>query len=191
MSTPDWEAMVLVGRIVKPHGNRGQVLIAPDTDFAEARFAPGSALWTRRGGQVVTVTVSECRFHDGRPIVGLAGVESINDAETYRGCELRVPDEALPTLGDGQFWYHQLIGCQVVTTAGQPVGPVIRIDEGATDLLVVLGAAGEILVPMVDGICRRFDVAGRTIEIEPIAGLLEINEKKEPKVQEGGKRRGR
>lgn len=196
MSEPAWDAMVLVGRIVKPHGNRGQVLIAPETDFAEERFASGSTIWTRRVGQVARVTVTECRFHDGRPIIGLAGVESINEAETYRGCELRVPDEALPKLADGQFWYHELIGCRVVTTDGSEVGQVTRIDDGATSLLVVLGATGEILVPMVEGICRRFDIAGRTIEIEPIPGLLDVNVQKEkeekparkPRVWKGGKR---
>lgn len=191
MTAPDWDAMVLVGRIVRPHGNRGQVMVAPETDFAETRFAAGATVWCRRAGQTSLITVTECRMHDGRPIIGLAGVESINDAETYRGCELRVPDEALPTLADDQFWYHELIGCQVVTRTGQDVGPVIRIDEGATALLVVQGADGEVLVPMVDVICRRIDVAGRTIEIEPIAGLLEINEKQEPKVVESRKRRDR
>lgn len=193
---PDWDAMVLVGRIVKPHGNRGQVQVASETDFAETRFATGNTLWTRRAGQMATVVVTDCRFHDGRPIIGLDGVVSINDAETFRGCELRVPEEALSTLAVGQFWYHELIGCTVVTVTGQEVGPVIRIDEGATALLVVSGASGEILVPMVDGICRRFDVAGRRIEIEPIAGLLDVNVLKDkeekpacvPRVWKGGKR---
>lgn len=188
--------MVLVGRIVRPHGNRGQVVIASESDFAEARFAPDSVLWTRRAGAVTAVTVTECRFHDGKPIVALAGVLSIDDAEGFRGCELRVPDDALPELGAGQFWYHQLIGCQVVTTAGHDVGPVVRIDTASTDLLVVNGASGEVLVPMVDGICRRFDIAGRRIEIEPIAGLLEVNVAKEkvpepprpPRRWQGGKR---
>lgn len=193
MTVPDWDAMVLVGRIVRPHGNRGQVSVAPETDFAEARFAPGAAVWCRRAGQVAEVVVTECRMHDGWPIIGLAGVESINDAETFRGCELRIPDEALPKLGDGQFWYHELIGCQVVTVSGQDVGQVVRIDEGSTDLLVVLGASGEILVPMIDQICRRIDVAGRKIEIEPIHGLLDVNVRKEKTSEEakGGKRRGR
>lgn len=179
MTTPQWEAMVLVGRIVRPHGNRGQVMVAPDTDFAEARFAPGSTVWYQRAGQTTSIVVTDCRMHDGRPIIGLTDVASINDAELFRGCELRVPEEALPQLAPGQFWHHQLVGCHVVTAAGQQVGDVVRIDDGATALLVVLGTHGEILVPMVQGICRRIDVAGRTIEIEPIAGLLEINEKKE------------
>jgi 16S rRNA processing protein RimM len=195
-TAPDWDAMVLVGRIVRPHGNRGQMMVAPETDFAETRFATGATVWCQRGGQTVPITVTECRFHDGRPIIGLTGVASINDAETFRGCELRVPDAALPALAAGQFWYHDLIGCHVVTMTGQDVGPVVRIDEGATYLLVVHGAGGEVLVPMVDRICRRIDVAGRTIEIESIPGLLELNVQKEkeetparvPRVWKGGKR---
>ena len=193
MTVPDWDAMVLVGRIVRPHGNRGQVMVAPETDFAEARFAPGATVWFRRAGQLAPIAVTESRMQDGRPIIGLAGVESINDAETFRGCELRVPDEALPKLGDGQFWYHDLIGCRVVTVSGQDVGQVVRIDAGSTDLLVVLGTSGEILVPMIDQICRRIDVAGRKIEIEPIQGLLDVNVRKEkaPEEAKGGKRRDR
>ncbi len=207
MTAPDWDAMVLVGRIVRPHGNRGQVSVAPETDFAEVRFAPGATVWYRRAGRVAQIVVTECRMRDGWPIIGLAGVESINDAETFRGCELRVPDEALPKLGEGQFWYHELIGCQVVTVSGQDVGQVVRIDAGATDLLVVApagsggsggsggsdGSGGsEILVPMIDRICRRIDVVDRTIEIEPIEGLLDVNVRKEKAPEaKGGKRHGR
>lgn len=194
LSAPDWDAMVLVGRIVKPHGNRGQVLLASESDFAEERFAPGGTLWTRRAGQTSAVIVTSCRFHDGRPIIGMQGVESINDAEFFRGCELRVTDDALPALAPGQFWHHDLVGCRVVTVSGIAVGQVIRVDDGAgapTLVVAPVGSAGqlsprgvltaddEILVPMVDVICRRIDVAAKLIEIEPIEGLLDINQKKE------------
>lgn len=193
-TAPDWDAMVLVGRIVKPHGNRGQVLVASESDFAEERFAPGCTLWIQRAGQTTAVVLTSARFHDGRPIVGLAGVESINDAEPFRGCELRVPLDALPTLAPGQFWHHDLVGCRVATVAGVEVGQVIRIDDGAgapTLVVAPVGTAGElsprgalraddeILVPMVDAICRRIDVAGKLIEIDPMDGLLDINQKKE------------
>lgn len=177
MTVPDWKAMVLVGRITKPHGNRGQVLVASETDFAEERFAPGATVWIERAGQLVSLTVTECRVHDGRPIIGLAGYVSINDAETLRGCEMRVPDDALPTLPTGQFWHHDLIGCRVMTAGGAEIGAVVRIDDGATALLVVASAGGEVLVPLVDSICTRIDVAARVIEIAPMPGLLELNTK--------------
>ncbi len=169
--------MALVGRIVRPHGNRGQVVVVPDTDFVETRFAPGAVVETTRDGARMSLTVTSCRVHDGRPIVGFAGFESINDAETLRGCELRVPETALSALEPGQYWRHDLVGCRVVV-AGRDVGPVIRVDDGSTSLLVVDGGAGnEILVPMVAHICRRIDVAARVIEVAPMEGLLDLNAK--------------
>ena len=175
-----WDEMVLVGRIIRPHHNRGHVLVAADTDFPETRFAAGKTVWCRRAGRDETLTVIECRMHDGKPIVGFDGFDSINAAETLRGCELRVPASELPILDAGQFWHSDLVGCQVLTTAGDAVGEVIRIDDSATALLVVAPVhsrtgASEILIPLVESICKSVDVVGKMIVIEPIPGLLEIN----------------
>ena len=167
-----WDDMVLVGRIIRPHHNRGHVLVAAETDFPETRFAAGNTVWCRRAGRDETLTVVECKFHDGKPIVGFEGFESINAAETLRGCELRVPATDLPTLEAGQFWHHDLVGCQVVTTTGDVVGDVIRVDDGATPLLVL---RNETLIPLVASICKSVDTAAKKIVIEPIPGVLEIN----------------
>jgi 16S rRNA processing protein RimM len=176
--------MVLVGHIVRPHHNRGHVLVAAASDFPEARFAAGKTVWCRRAGRDEVLTVLECRMHDGKPIVGFEGFDSINAAETLRGCELRVPESELPVLEPGQFWHHQLVGCRVVTSAGTAVGDVIRVDDGATALLAVSAPAlnhpgtEEVLVPLVSLICTSIDVAAKRIVIEPIAGLLEVNAKR-------------
>lgn len=169
--------MVLVGRIVRPQGNRGEVVVAPDTDFAEARFAPGASVFRLKDGAPDALTVATLRMHDGRAIVGFDGIGSITAAETLRGCELRVDESALPVLGPGRFWHHELIGCRVtVPDEGRDVGTVVRIDDGGVTLLAVDGGtAGEILVPMVDAICRRIDVRSRVIEIAPVDGLLDLN----------------
>lgn len=180
-----WDEMVLVGRIIRPHHNRGHVLVAAETDFPETRFAAGKTMWCRRAGRDEMLTVVECKFHDGKPIVGFDGFDSINAAETLRGCELRVPASELPALDAGQFWHHDLVGCQVVTTAGNAVGEVIRVDDGATALLVL---RNETLIPLVESICKSVDVAAKTIVIEPLAGLLEINrvERVEKVEKDGG-----
>lgn len=167
-----WDEMVLVGRVIRPHHNRGHVLVAAETDFPETRFAAGNTVWCRRAGRDELLTVVECKFHDGKPIVGFDGFDSINAAETLRGCELRVPAEDLQALDAGQFWHHELVGCQVATAAGEVVGDVIRVDDGATPLLVL---RNETLIPMVDSIVKSVDVAGKKIVVEPIEGLLEIN----------------
>ena len=170
----EWEEMVLVGRIIRPHHNRGHVLVAAETDFPETRFAPGNTVRCRRAGRDETLTVTECKMHDGKPIVGFEGFDSINDAETLRGCELRVPASELPDLEAGQFWHHDLVGCQVVTTKGEAVGEVVRVDDGSTPLLAM---RDETLIPLVDSIVKQVDVAGKKIVIEPIGGLLDVNKR--------------
>jgi len=171
-----WDDMVLVGRIARPFGHRGQVIVNGSTDFPEARFAPGAVLHTRRGEQDATLTVAASRLHQGRPVLVLEGVETMNDAEALAGLELRVPLSALATLPPGTYYEHELVGCGVVTTGGQAVGPVRAVERSAGPTRLVIGSGrGEIQVPLVEEICVEIDVAGRRIVIDPPDGLLELN----------------
>ena len=168
--------MVSVGRIVRPQGRRGEVVVAIDTDFAEERFQPGAVLWTSQAGRVAPVTVTSGWPHQGRWVIGLEGVDSIEAADAWRGVELRVPATALRALDAGAFYVHDLLGCRVETVGGEAVGQVTRVDLGSgTPLLAVEGPRGEVLVPLVEGICRRVDVAAKAIAIDPPEGLLELN----------------
>jgi 16S rRNA processing protein RimM len=175
---------VTVGRIARPHGIRGHVVIAPETDFVLERFAVGAVVLMERAGrppEVVELRVTACRMHDGRAIVGFEGIETMNDAEVLRGVELRVPNEALPALPAGSFWVHDLVGCRVTTVAGVEIGEVRRVEfGGATPLLVVSrdapeGKTGEVLIPMVDAMCPRVDVNAREVVVDLPEGLLDVN----------------
>src|SRR5882762_8067676 len=99
-----WAEMVMVGRIARAHGIRGQVIVNPETDFPEERFQPGAELFVERGGRVDTLTVTTARFHRERPVIGIAGIETMNDAETLAGLELRVPVDRLAALPPGTFY---------------------------------------------------------------------------------------
>lgn len=94
------------------------------------------------------------------------------------GAELFVPEEDLPPLAEDTFYHDQLLGCRVVTVGGQDVGPVEDIlSAGGSDLLVVRPeAGGEVLIPFSREICRRVDLRGKVIEIDPPDGLLDLNE---------------
>src|SRR4051812_11545555 len=118
--------MALVGRIARAHGIRGQVIVNPETDFLEARFRPGAELFIQRGATaaVEKLTVVTARFQNGRPVIGLAGIETMNDAEALAGRELRVPVEWLSPLPEGTFYRHDLVGCRVETGDGKTVGVV-------------------------------------------------------------------
>ncbi len=173
--------MVLVGRIARPHGLRGQVAVSPETDFVDERFRPGATLWMRGAidgdAEPQPLTVTSMRVQNRTPIVGFEGFARIEDVELLAGRELRVPESSLKSLEPGRYYEHQLVGCAVETIDGRPVGMVVRIEGGAAgSRLIVEGALSEIQIPMVEGICAEVDVVARRIRIAPPEGLLELNE---------------
>ena len=172
--------MVTVGRIVRPQHNRGEVLVVSETDFADERFAAGSTLYCERDGKIEALTVGTTREHDGRWVVGFTGIGNISHAETLRGLELRVTAESLKVLGAGAYYLHDLVGCTVRTIGGVDVGPVVKVDVGAGTPMLVVDGKGEVLVPFVEHICQRVDLAARLITIDPPPGLLELNEPGRP-----------
>jgi 16S rRNA processing protein RimM len=170
---PDW---VTVGRVVRPHGNRGNVVVAPETDFGATRFVAGATVSILADGAVRSLRIVQSREHDGRWVVSFEGVGTIDDAERLRNQELRVPAETLQALEDGRYYVHDLVACEVETIGGQAVGRVDRVAFGTgTPVLVVLGPRGEVLVPLAEPICRSVDVAARRIVIDPPEGLMDLN----------------
>ena len=170
--------MVVVGRIARPHGLRGQVIVNPETDFAEERFRPGAVVWTRSANGNEQLTIETARFQQGRPVIGFEGFSSIEDVERLAGLELRVPEDWLQPLEPGRYYEHQLAGCVVELISGQHVGTVARVEGGAGgSRLVIDGDRGEILIPFVVDICVAVDVAAKRIRIDPPEGLIELNQR--------------
>jgi len=163
---------ILIGRIVRPHGLKGDVVVESDSDFAETRFRRGAQITV--GAQVLTIAAS--RPQGDRWIVRFTGIDSIEAAERLRDTELTIQPDALGALPAGQYYLHDLVGCSVVTESGETVGPVSVVYTGAAQAVLGIEAVGgEVLVPMADEICREVDVAARRIVIAPPEGLLEVN----------------
>lgn len=177
MEDGEMEQHVLIGRIVRPHGLAGAVVVAPETDFGETRFRRGASVWvTPAKGQPVKVTVRSSRPQGDRWIVQFDGRTTVEDAEGWRDATVTVDADALTPLAAGQYYLHDLVGCAVETVEGRHVGPVAVVYTGAAQaVLGITGPAGEILVPMAGDICREVDVAARRIVIAPPEGLLEAN----------------
>jgi len=167
--------MVTVGRVVRPHGNRGHVVVAPETDFAEDRFRVAETLYALREGAIVSLTIDASRPQAGRWVLGFGGCKTIDEAETLRDVELRVSGEALRPLDPGAYYVHDLLGCVVRTVEGGHVGTVERVDLGSGVPMLVVSGEGEVLVPFAGTICRRIDPVARVIEIDPPDGLVELN----------------
>lgn len=174
---------VVVGRIGKPHGIRGEVSVESRTDEPDRRFTVGTVLATEapRGGaphgadRPTRLTVRGVRWHQGRLLVTFAELADRNAAEAARGLMLltEVPEDEVPEDPE-EFYDHQLVGLRVVTTEGADVGAVDSVAHGAAqDLLVISAPDGrEILVPFVAALVPEVDLAGGRLVVADRPGLL-------------------
>jgi 16S rRNA processing protein RimM len=168
-----------VGRVVRPHGIRGEVAVEVRTDDPGQRFATGSVLGTDPPA-AGPLTVASARWHSGRLLVTFAGIADRTQAESLRGAWLPVAAAQVTVPEDpDEFHDHQLVGLTVVTTAGEQVGVVTDVRHHGQDLLVIEPVAGshrrgEVLVPFVAAIAVDLDVAGGRMVIDPPPGLLDL-----------------
>jgi len=165
------EDYVVVGRIGRAHGLRGEVFVEPRTDEPERRFAAGEQLSTGVG----SLTVAASRTHSGRLVILFEEIEGRTAAEAARGTELscRVDPDEMPEDPE-EFYDHQLVGLRVETAGGEVVGELDRVEHGtAQDLLVIRTPEREVLFPFVSVLVPDVDVAGGRIVIDDKPGLLD------------------
>jgi len=177
---------VVVGRIGRPHGIRGEVVIGVRTDEPDLRFAVGATLDARstsddagpeNGAGGERLTVASVRWHSGQLLVAFAGITDRTAASELTGSWLSVDSSQLPDTGDpDEFRDYELIGLSVRTRAGDPVGVVTDVLHYGQDLLVVRRQdepGGEALVPFVKAIVPEVDLRGGVVVIDPPPGLLD------------------
>jgi 16S rRNA processing protein RimM len=169
MSTDE---LILVGRVARPHGIRGQVIVNPDTDFLDDRFRAGQVLRVGPADRTVEREIAAVRFHQGRPIVSFAGIETMDEAEALAGAELWMPQSALAPLPEGTFYRHDLVGCEVRDTADALVGCVTAVEGTLERSYLVVD--GEVMIPLVEHICLRIDMSARQVVVSPPEGLIEL-----------------
>jgi len=171
---------LVVGRVGRPHGVRGDVIVDVHTDDPDLRFAAGSVLATEPAA-TGPLTVAAARWHSGRLLVSFAGIDDRDQAGELRGVMLVVDSAELADPADADYVRdYQLVGLTVLTTAGEPVGKVTDVLHHGQDLLVIKGdesrSGAEILVPFVTPLVPEVDVAGGRLVIDPPPGLLDPDE---------------
>jgi len=165
---PAFLDLVLIGRVVKPQGRRGEVVVLPLSDRPDRFPTLARAFVPGPGGEPREVRVQSSWPHKDRFVLKLEGIESIDEAETLRGLELRIAESDLALLPEGSYYHHQLTGLRVVDTAGAPLGVVADLLETGAEakVLVVRGEEGETLVPFAGAFVRAVDLAGGRLVIE-------------------------
>jgi tRNA (guanine37-N1)-methyltransferase len=172
-----FDDLVAIGRVVKPQGRKGEVLVEPLSDRPERLRELRRAFLPAAGGGVRAVEVEGSWPHKGRVVLKLRGVDSIDDAERLRGLELRIPESDLPVLPQGSYYHHQLIGLRAFAPDGAELGRVESIWEtgGEAPVLVVRGATGETLVPLAERLVPAIDLAAGTLRVAAGALPAEIS----------------
>lgn len=166
---------VTVGRIGRPHGIRGAVVVGVRTDEPELRFAKGSRLDTDPVG-VGPLIVSASRWHSGELLVRFEGVDDRDAAGDLRGTWLLVDSATFAPLDDpDEFRDGDLIGLAVRTVDGAAVGRVDDVLHSGQDVLVIKSPDGrEVMVPFVLPLVPEVDVAAGFLVIDPPDGLLDM-----------------
>ena len=192
----EWVWLALIRR---PQGRKGEVFADILTDFPE-KFAQRRELWLLRGAPGAggpksahamanpvprKVELVGHWLHKGGIVLHFAGVDSISAAEELAGLVVAIPLADRTVLGDDEVYIGDLIGCTLVDVSGigrsgsEPVvvGRIEDVDRtaGPVALLVVRGAAGEVLVPFAKSYLRRVDVDGRRVEMALPDGLADLN----------------
>jgi 16S rRNA processing protein RimM len=170
--------LIIVGRIRKAHGIRGDVVVEPITDDPDAVFSPGRRLvaGTVSGDPAKgtpSLHVDSANPFKGGYIVHFAEILDRNAAETWRDRFLLAPSEELTPLGDDEVYIHELTGMRVELVSGELVGTVVETYELPQGLTLDVQRERDTVMVPFDRVVASVDRATRLIKIDPPAGLLD------------------
>lgn len=165
-----------VGKIVNTHGIRGEVRVKSTTDFNDQRFTPGQTLYIVQGKQApVEVKVKSHRQHKGLDLLVFEGLENINLVEQYKQADLKVSKDQQANLDEGDYYYDQIIGLEVVDQEDGTVYGTIKeiLSPGANDVWVV-SRKGEddILLPAIADVIKEVNLDQKQVIVEMMEGLI-------------------
>lgn len=169
------EMMYNVGKIVNTHGVRGELKVRRITDFEE-RFMIGETLYvTKENADPFPLIIDGHRINKGFDLVHFTDYDDINDVEAFKGSYLQITKAQLTELDEDEFYYHEIIGCDVFTLDQNKIGTITDIlAPGANDVWVVKEENGkEVLIPYIEDVVKAIDVEQARITIEPMEGLLD------------------
>jgi 16S rRNA processing protein RimM len=163
---------LVAGRIVRPHGVRGQVVVDPISGVIE-RVRPGMIARLAPSGR--TARVASLQPHQGRHLLALEGFESRTAAENLRGEALEFQPDDIGPLPEGVYFRWQIVGLRAVTDDGADLGEVVEVLEtGANDVYEIRRSDGRtFLIPAISSVVREIDLDGGTVRVHLLPGLVD------------------
>jgi len=168
---PGEPAFLAVGKLRRPHGVHGEILMEVWTDFPE-RLRPGSVLYV--GPDRLPLQIRTCRWHGKHLLVSFEGYTDRDTVGVLRNLWVLVPTADRQPLPEGEYYHHELIGLRVLTDEGRDLGVLIAILEtGANDVYVVETQEGlEVLLPAIDDVILSVDLERKEMRVHLLPGLL-------------------
>ena len=168
------DALIPIGKVVGTHGIKGYLKIVSYAESA-ASFAPGKQLALRQEGRpVVIFEIESARSHKRGILLALEGIDSVDEAKEWVGYELCINGATLPEPEEGTYYWHQIIGLEVLTEDDHHLGRVAAIlPTGSNDVYVVRDGDKEVLVPAIDTVVVDIDLAHKVLRVDLPEGLEE------------------
>ena len=166
--------LIVIARIARPRGIRGELVAEVLTDFPERFDGLRAATAVLPNGGRRELKIENAWFQNERIVLKFEGIDSIEAGEDLRDAEICVPESDAVALDEGEFFDWQLEGCVAVTVDGERLGTIKGLMRtGGTEVLVIEGER-EYLVPFAESICTEVDIENKRIVIDPPEGLLEF-----------------
>jgi 16S rRNA processing protein RimM len=164
-----------LGKIIKPHGNKGQVLVYLDVDAAEKYIGLESVYLDLHGERIPFFIATLELKHNGKALIQFQDFATIEDAESLAGLEMYLPIAGLPVLKGNKFYYHEIIGFRVRDHKHGDIGVIENVlDLPHQSLFQIRYGDKEILIPVVDDVIQKVDKRKKLLLIRAPEGLIEI-----------------
>lgn len=163
-----------IGQIVNTFGIKGQVKVMPYTDDIK-RFDELKQIYIDKKNQLQLFQIEQVSYHKDMVILKLKGIDTIEEAEKYRNCYLKIDRKDAKKLPEGTYYIADLLGLEVYTNDGKELGKLVDIyNSGSCDIYVVKDDNGkQILLPNIPDLKKEIDLVNEKIVVYPIKGLLD------------------
>jgi len=169
------DSLILIGKVAATHGIRGQLRITTYSGHFDSLLSADSVILKESTGRTATFAVSAAVVHGRKLLLTFAGLSDINKVLHLVGSELYLRLEQLPATEEGEYYWHDLIGLNVVTADGEVLGVLQSIIEtGSNDVYVVKAADRELLIPALEDVVTAIDLSAGTMTVTPVAGLFDL-----------------
>ncbi len=170
------EALLLIGRVIGPHGVRGLLKIDSYARSEDTLLTAGRIYLKQRDGEISEYEIVSAVPHKGASLIRLEGLDSRDQIEPYCGAEIFIP-KAVVSRGEDEYFWHELIGLRVYLETGRYLGTVEEIvTTAANDIYVVREGKEEFLIPAIHDVVKTIDLENGKMILSEVEGLLDLNE---------------